>query len=412
MFRGETIPDPADLPKMGPRGMAVVNRVMSGLAAFPVCPHLATGGEHFEFWVSWLPDQLMCAACCDSAQEAAEGSDPDCSYCGRLVGATGMQMALKATDNAGMYFWLCEQCITADLPGVLLDSPSASPPGNQAAAATAEPTIGNPFERDPSQIPISMGTYQLPPEGLVVTLVASVYGSVHLGLPARRCIDACRTLHYAYAQFGIRSELRAVVVTIRYGDGRTGHTPVPSWNGAELAGHAILCLPDAARFVDPTVEQFPGVAGTGPIIGHTMMRVGSAATGADPFPSGENMAIQRGDATLIYTISSDEATRLILDHPNVRAAGQEYRKQGIQIASCFLAGLAQSPLAAQARQAQYPRLTAFLDAINGAEIGHDDGGFWYMIPPAPAHLRFEEIPLPPETASPAPEDLGPDHGTA
>jgi hypothetical protein len=407
MFRGKKIPDPADLPKMGPRGMAVINRVMGGLAVLPVCPHLAAGGQDFGFWVSWLPDRLMCGTCCASAQEAAEGSDAGCSYCGRLVDATGMQLALKATGNVGMYFWLCGPCLKADLPGVLMDSPSASPPGNRPAAATAERTIGDPFaKRDPSQIP----NYQLPPEGLVVTLVASVYGSVHFGLPARRCIDACRILHYAYAQFGIGSELRAVMVTVRYDDGRTGRTPVPAWNGGELAGHAILCLPDAARFIDATVEQFPGVGGMGPVVGRTMMRVGSAARTADPFPSGVDMAVQRGNTTLIYTISSDETTRLILDHPTVRAAGEEYRKQGIQIASCFLAGLAQSPLAAQARQAPYPRLTAFLDAINGAKIGHDDGGFWYVIPPAAARLRFDEIPLPPGTPSPAPEDLGPDHG--
>jgi hypothetical protein len=408
MFRGEKIPDPADLPKMGPRGMAVVNRVMSGLAVLPVCPHLAAGEENFKFWVSQLPDQLMCSACCTAAQEAAAGTDPGCSYCGSLIGATGMQFALKATDNVGMYFWLCDRCIRADLPGVLLDSAAASPPDNRATAVAAERTIGNPFAgRDPSQMP----AYQLPPEGLVIALVASVYGLVHLGLPARRCIDACRILHYAYAQFGIRSELRAVVVTIRYSDGRMGRTPVPSWNGAELAGHAILCFPDAARFVDPTVEQFPGVGGTGPVVGRTMMRVGSAARNDDPFPSGVDMAIERRDTTLIYTISSGQTTRLILDHPNVRAADEEYRKQGIEVASCFLAGLAQSPLVVQARQASYPRLTAFLDAIKGARIGHDDEGFWYMIPPTAARVRLEEIPLPPGTPSPAPGDLGLDRGT-
>jgi hypothetical protein len=36
MSRGEKIPDPADLPKMGPRGMAVVNRAVGDLAVLPV----------------------------------------------------------------------------------------------------------------------------------------------------------------------------------------------------------------------------------------------------------------------------------------------------------------------------------------------------------------------------------------
>ena len=413
MPRGQRIPGPSDLPRMGPRGTEIVNRVMGGLAALPVCPHLAAGAEDFEFWVSWLPDRLMCPACCTAAQEAAAGSDPGCSYCGSEVGAAGVQIALKATGNVGMYFWLCGPCATADLPGSLPGSSAATPPGGRMTSATEERTIGDPFAgRDPSQIPVYMRNYQLPPEGLVVTLVASVYGSIHLGQPARHCVDACRVLHYAYAQFGIRTQLRAVEVTIRYDDGRIARTPVPSWNGAELKGHAILCLPEAGRFVDATVEQFPGVGGTGPVVGRTMMRLGSAARNEDPFPAGVDMAVQRANATLIYTLSSDEATRLILDHPNIRTVGQEYRKQGIQVASCFLAGLAQSPLAAQARQALYPRLAAFLDAIDGATIGHDSDGFWYMIPPAAARLRIDQIPLPPGTPPPAPEDLGPEHGAA
>ena len=282
----------------------------------------------------------------------------------------------------------------------------ADPPDNPAAMADAKGIFSDPFsKRDPSLIPWD---YQLPPDGLVVVTVAKMYASIHYGLPARRCIDACRILHYAYAQFGIRSELRAVVVTIRADDGRTERTPVPSWNGTELVGHAILCLPDAVRFVDATVDQFPGVGGTGPVIGRTVAPLGGAGGGDGPFPAGIDMPMRRGNLTLMYTLGSDETTRLILDHPNVRAAAEQYRRQGIQLAGAFLAGLHASPLAAHARKAPYPRLVAFLDAIDGATIGHDDDGYWYMIPPSPARLRLDEIPLPAGTPARAPEDLGPD----
>jgi tetratricopeptide (TPR) repeat protein len=275
--------------------------------------------------------------------------------------------------------------------------------------AAAEPVFSVPSAgRDPSLVPPEMRGYRMPPDGLVVTLMATAYAAIHAGEPARHCIDACRVLHYAYAQFGIRSELRAVVLTIRADDGRAGRTPVPSWNGSELAGHAILCLPDAGRLVDATVDQFPWVGGTGPLVGGAGPLAGGATPMGDQFSAGSSVLVRRGDLTLVYTICSDETTRLILDRASVSTVAEEYRNQGIQLASTFLAGLAESPpTAAQARQAPYPRLAAYLDAIEDATIGHDDDGFWYVIPPSTARLRLDEILLPAGTPGPAPEDFGP-----
>jgi tetratricopeptide (TPR) repeat protein len=321
------------------------------------------------------PRCLDCEGAGAKCPDATRGTD-----CGRL----GSNRDVRAADS--------ERANS-------LNSPTAVP----------EPVFSvPPAGRDPSLVPPEMRGYQMPPDGLVVTLMATAYAAIHVGEPARHCIDACRVLHYAYAQFGIRSELRAVVLTIRADDGRAGRTPVPSWNGSELAGHAILCLPDAARLVDATVDQFPWVGGTGPLVGGAGPLAGGATPMGDQFSAGRSVLVRRGDLTLVYTICSDETTRLILDRPSVSTVAEEYRNQGIQLASTFLAGLAESPLtAAQARQAPYPRLAAYLDAIEDATIGHDDDGFWYVIPPSTARLRLDEILLPAGTPGPAPEDFGP-----
>ena len=110
------MPDREDLPVLGPRGMAVINDVMDRLESFPRCPHPA-GEENFRFWVSWLPDGLLCGRCFEELQEATADWDHRCAFCRSSVGARGTQIALKATDHVGMHFWMCETCMTADWPG-------------------------------------------------------------------------------------------------------------------------------------------------------------------------------------------------------------------------------------------------------------------------------------------------------
>jgi hypothetical protein len=79
------------------------------------------------------------------------------------------------------------------------------------------------------------------------------------------CVDACRILHHAYAQFGIGSELRAVDLVVQDAAGRMvmHGTPEPSWEGTMLDGHCILTLPSDQCFVDATVEQYPQIAQLG-----------------------------------------------------------------------------------------------------------------------------------------------------
>lgn len=60
-----------------------------------------------------------------------------------------------------------------------------------------------------------------PPEALVVSIVPVLSTGIMRGRSASACVDACRILHYGYAQFGIRPELRAAELTVTAGDGRT-----------------------------------------------------------------------------------------------------------------------------------------------------------------------------------------------
>jgi hypothetical protein len=113
----EDMPDREDLPVMGPRGLAVINDVTNRLEGFPTCPHPAAGEENFRFWVSWLPDGLLCRDCYMMAQEETRDWDYRCAFCRSSIGATGTQIALKATGNVGIHFWMCDACMNADHPG-------------------------------------------------------------------------------------------------------------------------------------------------------------------------------------------------------------------------------------------------------------------------------------------------------
>jgi hypothetical protein len=115
----EDMPNREDLPVMGPRSMAVINDVMARLESIPRCPHPGVGEENFRFWVSWLPDGLLCGDCYMMAQEKTADWDYGCAFCRSSVGTRGERMTLKATDNVGMDFWVCEACINADFPGGL-----------------------------------------------------------------------------------------------------------------------------------------------------------------------------------------------------------------------------------------------------------------------------------------------------
>jgi hypothetical protein len=111
---------------------------------------------------------------------------------------------------------------------------------------------------------LTLGT---PPETLPLVAVASVWlwNAAEDGALAAHCVDGCMTLPYALAEFGIASRVDAVTVEVEGAAGRTryGHTDGPRYNDdGTFNGHAVLVVPPAGRFLDPTIQQYAEVPDT------------------------------------------------------------------------------------------------------------------------------------------------------
>lgn len=275
-------------------------------------------------------------------------------------------------------------------------SPPTGPrldPQIRAAAASA-PTITR------AHVPTAIGKLVAAVPGLDAVIRED------LGIPPNVCVEACRWLHYAYAQLGIRSVLSAAGLVV---SGPAGNAilraPVsPSWTGAVLDGHAILCLPEVRRFVDPTVEQYPEVARyrIGPVSGLTAGQLGGAVRPA-PFVPGDQLIVRRKDLTLVYTLGDPAGTQEIMGHWAVQDRTEVHRRAGINLATVALDFVRGQP---DLREAQIPRLQALLAAAGDYAVRRDPGtGDWFFDLPG-QQLRLDELPLPPGTPGPAPEDPG------
>jgi hypothetical protein len=140
---------------------------------------------------------------------------------------------------------------------------------------------------------------------LLLTMVPTLWAGMLRGQPANICVDSCRILQCCYAQFGIRSEIRAVDLAVTDDAGRTymHGTPQPSWEGNVLDGHCILYLPDEQRVVDATIEQFREIARLkhGPLVGRMAVQLTPGLRGSGGrLPAGAQLPIRRANLTLLY----------------------------------------------------------------------------------------------------------------
>jgi hypothetical protein len=178
-------------------------------------------------------------------------------------------------------------------------------------------------------------------------------------------------------------------------------SPVPSWEGNVLDGHAVLCLPDVQRFVDATVEQYREIARykIGPICGRAVAQIGGRVDPDDPFPPDSQLEVQRGDLALLYTVGDEQATQTILSHPCVQDHFHEHRHTGVNLATAALEiirGLP-SPMLAEIRQEpQLRRVQGLLDVIGDAPIDADSCGDWSIAVPGAGTVRLDELPVSPD----------------
>jgi hypothetical protein len=251
----------------------------------------------------------------------------------------------------------------------------------------------------------------VPGESLVPMMLMTLWvlRAAESGAPPNVCADACQTLRYAFAQFGIDTQLVAVdLVVDDPARGTTVHgTPEPSWEGTVLDGHCILWLPRWRRFLDPTVTQYADAArlGFGPVMGRMDAINGSqdevkAIAEGEALPEGAHFAVPRGAGMLLYTVASREATRIITDSPWMVQNTDDHRRTGINLASYALDALRRPSVISIARAAPFPRVTGLLAAIGDAPSETDAAGNWYFTLPDPAggqhRLRLDEISLPGE----------------
>ena len=221
---------------------------------------------------------------------------------------------------------------------------------------------------------------------LVDLLLPLMWAGVSEGGPSNICVDACMVLKHAYAQFGIRSEVRVVDLVVNQPGGRRWEfgSPTPSWSGEAgnvFNGHAVLALPDSARYVDPTVEQFEVVRrlNMGPLIGKAVGGTVSPTAGEDLFAPGLMFAAKRENLTLIYTIA-EEHYSLELEERLEQYVTDGHRRAGANNAALALMMLRIPEVIERARKVPYPRLQALLDAVGDAPERNIDGDLHFMMP--------------------------------
>lgn len=255
----------------------------------------------------------------------------------------------------------------------------------------------------------------LSPQTLLITIVPTLWTGMLRGRPANICVDGCRILQSSYALLGIRSEIRAVHLAVTDEAGRTlAHGSLePSWEGNVLDGHCILYLPDEQRVVDATVEQFPEASRLkrGPLVGRMAVPLAPGLQRTiGNLPAGAQLPIRREGLTLLYTVASDNATRIILDHPAARDHSAEHQRAGVNLASAALEFLRRHSKNRQLDMSPYPRAAALLAAIGDVPAEPDESGAWYFSISGDGsetrRLRLDELPLPPGTP-PSAADGGP-----
>jgi hypothetical protein len=149
-------------------------------------------------------------------------------------------------------------------------------------------------------------------------------------LPAERCVDDCRVLSHAYAQFGLESEVRIAELTVT--DSVTASQAVhgsldPRWEDGMIHDHTVVSLPEHRCLVDPTAEQYEEIAVYGE-------RPVTAATDQTTRESAVRACAAGGFLRLVYVLGTREASgfRRPADRPYVHEEGDGHLRRGMNVA--------------------------------------------------------------------------------
>lgn len=253
-----------------------------------------------------------------------------------------------------------------------------------------------------------------PGEALPVLFLPMLWTTMAKGVLGNVCVSACATVAEAYAHFGIAAQLIPVSLVIEPvggGPATSYGTERPHWaDETTFVGHVVLDLPSSGRFVDVTIEQFPGVRRLkmGPLIGRNPdeHRTASLRRGVD-----YQFTVPRGDLLIHYGAVDPDCADVLAGAPALTHYRADYQRTGRNLASQALAAFHSSAdleqlgpagkgptVSERLRSSPHRRLIALLDALGDGEFQVDQDGDWRLLA-AGTHgdsrlLRLDEIPLP------------------
>lgn len=235
---------------------------------------------------------------------------------------------------------------------------------------------------------------ETPADVLVIHLPAYLWVKLAEGNPANACVSACMTLHHAYAQLGIATDVVPTGLIIHDASGQRTQfaTDRPYWHSeTELVGHTVLLLPEHDRLVDPTVEQIPPIRalGLGPVVGRVPAEGRHALR-----QGGASFAVPRQDLLIEYTPVQRNCRDILTQAPRRAVHAPEYRRSGVNLATLVLGMLRAPWVVDRIRAADFPRIHALLDLIGDAPMEPDvDKDMRITLSQGAPAVRLDELPV-------------------
>jgi hypothetical protein len=230
-----------------------------------------------------------------------------------------------------------------------------------------------------------------PPDALPLVGLTSVWlwNLAEDGQTAAHCVDGCLTLHHALAEYGIGSRVEAIGLSIEGNGSRTLYASRqgPRYNAdGSFNGHAVLVVPDAGRFIDPTIQQYPEV----PDSERAMLPLQGPLPASDGLGD-QSFDVHRGDHVVTY-LPVPEHQRQNWRSPAISARTDDYSKAGANLAANVFAMMRLEGLRDKMEQSPYPRLRRLLTALDGAQPVADSHGFRFADPATGTELRLSDVP--------------------
>lgn len=250
---------------------------------------------------------------------------------------------------------------TKPTTGYIKSTPKPQRTGGRHRYVPGEMGISEEFV---SQVMAGSTAEQLPILGLPLWYLLAVEGA-----PANLCLDASLTLQAAFELFGIEAAPAPVELfapdergePVAYGNDS------PRFDNGNFIGHVGLWLPGVRRFIDPTVQQFPGLRSTNP-------SPVTLPTGDQDWPQlvGGMVGAICAQTRIMYRPLPLEALDEPLRQVQELMPGAHHRA-GVNLAGNFLELVrADQDLRSKIDNGPYPQMTTLLNLLNGTELVVDD----------------------------------------